>query len=70
MNVFDNLLRGSRVANKRQLAPIWARLANTKKAEYTNVVQAVYDEVKTNVGEYHLTMVVTMSIITTTLSIA
>mgnify|MGYP003335458650 CR=1 FL=1 len=67
---FDILLRLSRAQNEQQLAPIWNRLANTKKASWTSTVQAAYDSVKESLNEPHLTMVADTAMVNTTISLA
>ena len=67
---FDLLLRLSRAQNEQQLAPIWSRLANTKKSSWASTVQAAYDSVKENLNEPHLTMVANTAMVNTTVSLS
>lgn len=66
---FDILLRISRVQCEQDLAPIWGRLANLKKAEWGSTVQATYDNIRDRLNETHLTMIADNVSITTTISL-
>ena len=67
---FDKLLRLSQVQSERELAPVWNRLANSKKASWGSVVQAMYDEALDRLNESHLTMVSDQATINATVGLA
>lgn len=65
----DDKRRLSRAQSKQNLAPIWHRIANSKKSEWSVTVQAVYDKAKFGIGEHDLTMVTGVAMVTITVSL-
>ena len=67
---FDKLLHYSHAESKANLSSVWGQLARAKKADWLSIVQAQYDHYREQLSEDHLTMMVDMGVITTTINMA